>query len=339
MHNVQSNELEACPTKLFDAASPPLVAQASSLCSQTPNMCERRGSYAVYGRLAVLAAITALLRPDLLTSLLWFALLVLAPATARLGNSLTGKRPLRWLLTGWPAFLAAVGVIAASALPTGWLAGLLATPWLVIAAVWAALAVLRLARFPQHTIIDNALDVAALLMLVGAAWVALDRLAWRFGFDAEIVRLTGIHFHYAGFVLPTLAACAAKTRPGALTSAILFAALAGFGMVAIGITFSPAAEVAGAAAMVAACAALAVVQVQAGLATRRPEIFAPLALSSAALLAAMALAAVYAFGEYSGQKWIDIPTMIATHGLANAVGFAGAGLLGWTRLVGSNHNG
>ncbi|MFO0896046.1 MAG: YndJ family transporter [Pirellulales bacterium] len=287
------------------------------------------------GRLLSLAAAIALVRPDLLTALLWFALLVLVPAAARLGPSIVGERPLRRLLTGWPALLAALGVIAASALPTGWPAGLLAAPWLVIAAVWAGLAALRLTRFPRQTIVENALDVAALLMLVGAAWVVLDRLAWRFSFDAEIVRLTGIHFHYAGFVLPTLAACAAKRRPGILTSAILVAALGGFGLVAIGITFSPAAEVVGAAAMVVACGALAVVQIQTGIATRRPEIFAPLALSSAALVAAMALAAVYARGEYSGQKWIDIPTMIATHGLANAVGFAGAGLLGWTRLVGS----
>ncbi len=333
MHNPHADRLEACPTKTVDVTSPLLVAQASSLCSQPPDTDERsRRGYAVVGRLLVLAAAIALVRPDLLTALLWFALLVLVPAAAHLGKSLTGKRPCRWLLTCWPAFLAALGVIAASALPTGWPAGLLAAPWLAIAAVWAALAVLRLARFPPQSIIENALDVAALLMLVGAAWVVLDRLAWRFGFEAEIVRLTGIHFHYAGFVLPTLAACAAKRRPGALTSAILVAALAGFGLVAIGIAFSPAAEVAGAAAMVAACAALAVVQVQAGLTTRRPEIFAPLALSSAALVAAMALAAVYALGEYSGQKWIDIPTMIATHGLANAVGFAGAGLLGWRRL-------
>ena len=172
-----------------------------------------------------------------------------------------------------------------------------------------------------------------LLMLVGAAWIVIGRLGWTFGFDPEIVRLTGIHFHYAGFLLPTLAAAAAWHRPRPGTRLILPVVLLGFGLVAIGITFSPPIEVVGAATMVVGCVALAVVQVRAGLATRRPDVFSLLAVSSAALVSGMALAAVYVLGECLGHTWIEIPTMIATHGLANAVGFAGCGLLGWSGLL------
>ena len=45
-----------------------------------------------------------------------------------------------------------------------------------------------------------------------------------------------------------------------------------------------------------------------------------------ALIAALALAAVYAVGEFTGQRLIDIPTMVRTHGAFNAFGFAACGI-------------
>jgi len=286
-----------------------------------------------YSRLAALALAIPLLRPDLLTGLLWLAVLVLVPEAITLGERLIGERPLHRTLSGWPALVAGIALAAACSLSAGMWAGLLAAPWLAIVLIWAAFAAHRLARFPRQSLIASGLDVALLLMLVGAAWVVIGRCGWSFGFDPEIVRLTGIHFHYAGFLLPTLAAAAAWHRPRPSTRLILPVMLLGFGLVAIGITFSPPVEVVGAAAMVAGCVALAVVQMRAGLATRRPDVFSLLAVSSASLVSGMTLASVYALGEYLGHRWIDIPTMIATHGLANAVGFAGCGLAGWSSLL------
>jgi hypothetical protein len=43
----------------------------------------------------------------------------------------------------------------------------------------------------------------------------------------------------------------------------------------------------------------------------------------------MGLAVVYAIGEFTGQTSINIPTMIRTHGMFNALGFATCGLVGW----------
>jgi hypothetical protein len=286
-----------------------------------------------YSRLAALALAIPLLRPDLLTALLWLAVLVLVPEAIALGERLIGARPLHRSLSGWPALAAGIALVAACALPAGIWAGLLAVPWLAIVSIWAVFAANRLRRFPRQAMITSALDVAMLLMLVGAAWVVIGRFGWSFGFDPEIVRLTGIHFHYAGFLLPTLAAAATWRRPTVGTRLILPTVMLGFGLVAIGITFSPPVEVVGAAAMVVGCVALAVVQLREGLATRRPDVFSLLAVSSVAIVSGMALAAVYALGEYLGRTWIDIPTMIATHGLANAIGFAGCGLLGWSKLL------
>ena len=47
----------------------------------------------------------------------------------------------------------------------------------------------------------------------------------------------------------------------------------------------------------------------------------------------MALAVIYALGEFTGRAWITIPAMIRTHGLANAFGFALCGLIGWNAAV------
>ena len=53
------------------------------------------------------------------------------------------------------------------------------------------------------------------------------------------------------------------------------------------------------------------------------------ATSGVSLIGGMALAAIYALGEYLTTPWIDIATMIPTHGLLNAFGFATLGLLAW----------
>jgi len=49
-------------------------------------------------------------------------------------------------------------------------------------------------------------------------------------------------------------------------------------------------------------------------------------VASLSLVSAMALGAVYAVGEFTGNRWLDIPTMIRTHGAFNAFGFAACGI-------------
>jgi hypothetical protein len=51
---------------------------------------------------------------------------------------------------------------------------------------------------------------------------------------------------------------------------------------------------------------------------------------AASLSLTMVLATVYALGEFTGQKWIDVPRMAALHGLVNVFGFALPGMLAWT---------
>jgi hypothetical protein len=110
---------------------------------------------------------------------------------------------------------------------------------------------------------------------------------------------------------------------------MLAAILLGVPLVGVGISLSPHVEVAAAILLPAGCVVLAVRQIQAAIGLRNATALALLCVSSLALLSAMGLAGIYAVGEFTGQAWIDIPTMIRTHGAANAFGFATCGLIGW----------
>lgn len=56
-------------------------------------------------------------------------------------------------------------------------------------------------------------------------------------------------------------------------------------------------------------------------------------MSSLAVAGAMVLALQWALGFVYGLPALSIPTMVATHGLANAFGFALLGVLGWRRAL------
>ncbi|MCI0359078.1 MAG: YndJ family protein, partial [Planctomycetaceae bacterium] len=191
--------------------------------------------------------------------------------------------------------------------------------------------------------------IAAMLFLsVGGGWAVISRAGLRpKDFSDAIVLLTAVHFHYAGFVLPVVAGLSASdmerrraeqtpspqpspNRRGRLVDRVMLAAIiAGVPLVGVGISLSPDLEVAAAILLTLGCMLLAVRQLQAAIASQNSTRLTLLGISSLALVSAMGLAAVYAVGEFTGRQWLSIPTMIRTHGVFNAIGFATCGLAGW----------
>ncbi len=229
-------------------------------------------------------------------------------------------------------YLAALLAVFAFALPRGPLAAAFTVPWLLVTVVLAAGGILRLAG-PRLTARELGFVGARLLVWVGGWGVLFSRAGLRpLGFSDEIVLLTGIHFHYAGFALPILAGLTAGGWPGRLTSGIVWGVLAGVPLVGVGITISAWLELSAVLLLAAACLLLAAAQLRVGWQTGRPAVFALLAVSSMSLLGAMCLAGVYAWGEFWQQPRLDIPTMVRLHGVANAFGFTICGLLAWTLL-------
>ena len=208
-------------------------------------------------------------------------------------------------------------------------AALAACAWLLVATLAALPAIFSVPR----TLVEACERAALLYLPAGGGWLVLSRLgAAPLGFEEPIVLLTAVHFHYAGFAAPLLAAAVGRALavgwPRFLFRFAAGVAVAGPALLAAGFVVSPRFKVIAALLLAAGLAALSAVTF-AGLGHVRRGVARAFAAVSAALLPGMALAGVYAAGEFAGRPWPDIPQMAALHGVANSIGFALCGLIAW----------
>jgi len=255
-----------------------------------------------------------------------------------LGLALLGPRLVPGAGTWW--WPAAGAVAAAGAwLPRGPLAQAATLPFVVGSAVLLVAAV-RVAAAgptaPRAPEVRLAVGVALVLPGVGAAAMLADRGGWGLlGFSGTYLTLTVPHMLYAGFAAALVAGLTvtvagrrgADGGPAGSTPARLGAVGVplGTGLVLVGYFLGDAVELAGALVLTAAlwCTAGAVLGVSAG---RRAKVL--LATGALAVAASMLLAVWWAVGELTGAPHPSIGQMAATHGLANALGFALCTLLG-----------
>jgi len=221
-------------------------------------------------------------------------------------------------------------------LPTGLWSALLACGWGSVAGLMALFGVFRLYRRRNFSIEELCVDAALLYIPVGSAWLIAARAGIPVaGFGGVMAMLTAVHFHYAGFIAPIITGMtgrALRTGPPRAWKVYRLAApgvIAGPPLVALGITFSPAVEVAAAAVLALALA------VHAGLLlfSVLPRLAAGparwlLGTAACASVGAMILAVLYAIGVFSEISIIDIPRMALLHGCLNGL-FALGGLSGW----------
>jgi uncharacterized protein (UPF0548 family) len=289
------------------------------------------------GTLAWLVGLIAL-RLDWAPALLLLGALAVVPLGLALLDDLGGTlRRLRLQAPlPWVHVLSAGALLVSFAFYPGQRAGLLALPWFGFAAAVALLGIVRLLSGGYRTASGIATSAGLIFLAVGGGWTLASRWgAEPMGFREPIVLLTGVHFHYAGFALPILTGLAAGRLGHRRARLAVGGVLIGVPFVAIGITAGrsvPAVELSAACFLAAAC--LLVVWLQWELAARVtawPERLL-FALSGAALLAGMGLAALYALSTFRAAYWLTIPQMIPWHGTLNALGFALPGLVAWHLL-------
>jgi YndJ-like protein len=279
-------------------------------------------------------------------ALLLFAALVLAPMLLDLvGDSADDAGSARLLSAAQRGqFGAALCLVAAYGLPAGFRATLAALPWACVLLLLAATGVRRVSRRAVRPLGNGCRDAGLIYAAVGAAWLMADRLGLRpLGFDPSIVLLTAVHFHYAGLLLPVLAALALGESGTARDHRFIGAGvIAGVPAVAVGITatqlrLNPYIEVAATLLMAVSGFAVAVLHLRLALQTRRPWMARALWLGAGLSLGAgMSLALLYGVRYFFHPfPWLDVPWMRALHGSLNALGFGFCGVLGW-RLVGKN---
>jgi stage V sporulation protein SpoVS len=218
-------------------------------------------------------------------------------------------------------------------LAPGVVAALLSLPWLGLTAGVALVAGLRLLKDPDRFRPDvrHATDAALAFLAVGATFATIDRLGARpLDFTPEVILLTAVHFHFAGFVLPLAGALAHGRRPSRWLELALGAVILGIPITALGFIGVPSAAWIG--ALLTATGGfgigVATVLVARGLRPRRATTLA--AVAGASLLVSMPMAAIHATGTLIGTSWIDIATMARIHGGLNALGFALPVILAWT---------
>jgi hypothetical protein len=280
------------------------------------------------------------------------AALVWVPLALRLIEPLALTTVPAWVqaLQPWCALL----LIASFLVRAGTVAALLALPW----ALWTALVglrgLLRLREHPLRAVDELCLSLGLIALPVGGVWLLAARAGLPvLGFVAPFTLLTGMHFHFAGLLMPTVVGLAGRLLgpresgpadvvngragwPGAdawrLYRVLAPAACLGVWLVAVGITLGGLAEaVAGTlfATLLACLGAVLLLSVPARIPDRLARVL--LALALLATWPAMALAALYALSRI-GRANVGLETMALLHGPLLAIVFVGGGLLAMARL-------
>lgn len=250
--------------------------------------------------------------------------------------------PLAWQLLDvedWTKFLgvpASISLGIAFLFEPSLISGILTIPWLFLTAVLAWTKLMDW-RIDKSRIIHHLCQLSAYLFLpIGAAWAFADRLGFQpMGFDSTIVLLTVAHFHYAGFLLPTITALALPNVPDQWGRLIGWSVILGIPLVAIGITTTHYnlpiwIEVLSVTVMTFGGFMTGLLYLLLGWKNKAKGFGILWLLAGLALMIGMVLAFCYGWRSVFIIPILSIPWMYAVHGTLNAVGFALPAVLGWS---------
>jgi hypothetical protein len=247
-------------------------------------------------------------------------MLVIVP----LGLTLLSLRA-RW----WFGF--AVPGVLSLWLPRGPVSITLASIYLAGTLVLIALAGRDFLRHKRLRPREIALYTALATPSIAALALVAERSSYElFGFKLTVLSLTVAHFHFAGFAAALIAFLIAGPGSTGGDGAAISVPL-GTGIVLLGFFLGDPVELAGAAVLTAGMWLVGWnLWRRSRQADRTTAVL--LTISAAVLVATMVLALSWALGHVVATPYLPLEWMVATHGLANAVGFALCGLLAWRRL-------
>lgn len=253
-------------------------------------------------------------------------MLVIVPLGLSLVTVDGGTTVRRW----WPA--AAVPGVISLWLGRGDLSIALAS---IYAAGTIALAVLAAVDLVRRRRL-RAREIALYTALVTPAIAALALVAERsshelFGFKLTVLSLTVAHFHFAGFAAALVACLVVESTSGRVATAAAISVPLGTGIVLLGFFLGDAVELLGAAVLTAGMWMVGwAMWRRSRTADQATKVL--LTVSAAVLVVTMLLALSWALGHVVATPYLPLEWMVATHGVANALGFALCGLLAWRRL-------
>jgi YndJ-like protein len=254
-------------------------------------------------------------------------MLLVVPLGLRLIPGLPGWLPRAYVVGAFP------GAVALW-LPRGLTATSLSTVYAVTAVGLAALGLLRVAT---PTVRGLAALTATVSPCVAATALVAERAGYPlFGFPPRTLSLTVAHFHFAGFAAALVAGLVCASTSDSLGAR--WAALCvpgGIAVVFVGFFVGSAVQLVGAAVLTTGLWLAAFViwrDVFPGVTDRATRLL--LGTSAAVLVPSLLLALWWALGRTADLPHPSVDWMIATHGVANAVGFGLCSVLAWRRLLG-----
>lgn len=218
---------------------------------------------------------------------------------------------------------------------TGIVAAALAVPWALNCVALTLDGLHRLLKHRTSNFSQICFAAGEAYLSVGAAWLIASRLGMRpVGFEEPIVLLTAVHFHFAGFLSAVFAGLAdGVLSPGRFregTRPAFVAVICGPALLAAGFVIAPRVKLMAAIVMALGEIGLAVAMIAAAIKCRLLGHGRWLVgVAGVSVIVGMALAIVWAIADYSRQPLISLDTMARVHGTLNALGFGGAGILGW----------
>ncbi|MGW1340251.1 YndJ family protein [Kribbella sp. NPDC002412] len=258
----------------------------------------------------------------------------LAHLPDRLARRLTGPpgRPSSSTAgVGWWFFFALPGALALW-LPRGPVSITLASIYFLGTIVLITFAGRDFLRYKRLHPREIALYTALATPSIAALALVAERSSYElFGFNLTVLSLTVAHFHFAGFAAALIAYLVADDATSATTAAAISVPL-GTGIVLLGFFLGDPVELAGAAVLTAGMWLVGWnLWRRSRDADRTTAVL--LTVSAAVLVVTMLLALSWALGHVAPTPYLPLEWMVATHGLANAVGFALCGVLAWRRLA------
>lgn len=213
-------------------------------------------------------------------------------------------------------------------------AGALTVLWLFVGFSLALDGLRRLIRTRLQSFREFCFAVGEAYALVGAFWLSASRMGLQpVGFHEPIVLLTAVHFHYAGLMAAVLAGLAASsTRTPLLLRIALSCAVLGPALLGLAFLVGPKLKLAAVMLMVIGECGIAFGTFRIGLASASRIGGRMLILGGACVMLGMALAGVWAIGEYPLHAFVNLEQMARYHGVLNSFGFGLCSLVGWNLL-------
>ncbi len=298
---------------------------------------KRSAALGVLAWLLLLLTTTADSAPiELIHKIVFFAVLVVVP----LGLSLVAASNLIYKLAIFIQPIASLLTIASFFLKKGIPSAALSSSWLIFTGLVALYGLSRLiARGGPLPLPELSLDAGLLYLPVAGVWLVIYRLDQQpFGYGEIIILLTVVHFHFAGFATPIIAAMHGRVLsstefPQKIYAFAVFGIVAAMPLVAAGITFNPLLGLIGTLLLSIALvllAALTIGWVRPTISHRGKQIL--LVFAALSSCSAMVLASLYAYSIATHTLILTIPTMAMTHGILNAFGFVTCSLFVWSRI-------